>query len=245
MYNRNKKRRIKWLPVALAMLCILAMILIAVMKRHTVETVYVEGNQHYSQEEIKGFVMQGPLGDNSLYLSLKYRNKGIENIPFVDVMDVDILSPDTIKIIVYEKALAGYVQYMDTYMYFDKDGYVVECSDVKTEGIPQITGLTFDYMVLEEKLPVEDEAVFVSVMNLTKLLDKYELEADNIFFHSSGEITIYFGEIKAALGDDSSQLENKMMLLPQFLSKLEGKKGTLRMENLTQDRTDVSFQLEE
>ena len=245
MYNRNKKRRIKWLPVALAMLCILAMILIAVMKRHTVETVYVEGNQHYSQEEIKGFVMQGPLGDNSLYLSLKYRNKGIENIPFVDVMDVDILSPDTIKIIVYEKALAGYVKYMDTYMYFDKDGYVVECSDVKTEGIPQITGLTFDYMVLEEKLPVEDEAVFVSVMNLTKLLDKYELEADNIFFHSSGEITIYFGEIKAALGDDSSQLENKMMLLPQFLSKLEGKKGTLRMENLTQDRTDVSFQLEE
>ena len=245
MYNRNKKRRIKWLPVALAMLCILAMILIAVMKRHTVETVYVEGNQHYSQEEIKGFVMQGPLGDNSLYLSLKYRNKGIENIPFVDVMDVDILSPDTIKIIVYEKALAGYVQYMDTYMYFDKDGYVVECSDVKTEGIPQITGLTFDYMVLEEKLPVEDEAVFASVMNLTKLLDKYELEADNIFFHSSGEITIYFGEIKAALGDDSSQLENKMMLLPQFLSKLEGKKGTLRMENLTQDRTDVSFQLEE
>lgn len=245
MYNRNKKRRIKWLPMALAMLCILAMILIAVMKRHTVETVYVEGNQHYSQEEIKGFVMQGPLGDNSLYLSLKYRNKGIENIPFVDVMDVDILSPDTIKIIVYEKALAGYVQYMDTYMYFDKDGYVVECSDVKTEGIPQITGLTFDYMVLEEKLPVEDEAVFASVMNLTKLLDKYELEADNIFFHSSGEITIYFGEIKAALGDDSSQLENKMMLLPQFLSKLEGKKGTLRMENLTQDRTDVSFQLEE
>ena len=245
MYNRNKKRRIIWLSVVAAALCILAMILIALMKRYTVQSVYVEGNEHYSQEEIKEFVMQGPLGNNSLYLSLKYRNKGIENIPFVDVMDVDILSPDTIKIIVYEKALAGYIQYMDSYMYFDKDGYVVECSDVKTEGVPQITGLSFDYMVLGDKLPVEDGAVFDNVMNLTKLLDKYELEADTIFFHSSGEITIYFGEIKAALGDDSSQLENKMMLLPQFLAKLEGKKGTLRMENLTQDRTDVSFQLEE
>lgn len=245
MYNRNKKRRIIWLSVVAAALCILAMILIALMKRYTVQSVYVEGNEHYSQEEIKEFVMQGPLGNNSLYLSLKYRNKGIENIPFVDVMDVDILSPDTIKIIVYEKALAGYIQYMDSYMYFDKDGYVVECSDVKTEGVPQITGLTFDYMVLEEKLPVEDETVFDNIMNLTKLLDKYKLEADIIFFHSSGEITIYFGDIKAALGDDSSQLENKMMLLPQFLSKLEGKKGTLRMENLTQDRTDVSFQQEE
>ena len=245
MYNKNKKRKITWLLAAVVLLCILAMIMIAVLQRHTVKNVYVEGNLHYSREEIKEFVMQGPLGNNSLYLSFKYRNKGIENVPFVDVMDVDILAPDTIKIIVYEKALAGYVRYMDSCMYFDKDGYVVECSDVKTEGVPQITGLSFDYMVLGGKLPVEDEAVFDNVMNLTKLLDKYELEADTIFFHSSGEITIYFGEIKAALGDDSSQLENKMMLLPQFLSKLEGKKGTLRMENLTQDRTDVSFQLEE
>lgn len=245
MYNKYKKKKITWLLAAAVLLSVLAMILIAVLQRHTVKNVYVEGNLHYSQEEIKEFVMQGPLGNNSLYLSFKYRNKGIENVPFVDVMDVDILAPDTIKIIVYEKALAGYVRYMDSCMYFDKDGYVVECSDVKTEGVPQITGLSFDYMVLGGKLPVEDEAVFDNVMNLTKLLDKYELEADTIFFHSSGEITIYFGEIKAALGDDSSQLENKMMLLPQFLSKLEGKKGTLRMENLTQDRTDVSFQLEE
>lgn len=245
MYNKNKKRKITWLLAAVVLLCILAMIMIAVLQRHTVKNVYVEGNLHYSREEIKEFVMQGPLGNNSLYLSFKYRNKGIENIPFVDVMDVDILAPDTIKIIVYEKALAGYIRYMDSCMYFDKDGYVVEYSDVKTEGVPQITGLSFDYMVLGDKLPVEDGAVFDNVMNLTKLLDKYELEADTIFFHSSGEITIYFGEIKAALGDDSSQLENKMMLLPQFLAKLEGKKGTLRMENLTQDRTDVSFQLEE
>ena len=245
MYNKYKKKKITWLLAAAVLLSVLAMILIAVLQRHTVKNVYVEGNLHYSQEEIKEFVMQGPLGNNSLYLSFKYRNKGIENVPFVDVMDVDILAPDTIKIIVYEKALAGYIRYMDSCMYFDKDGYVVECSDVKTEGVPQITGLSFDYMVLGGKLPVEDEAVFDNVMNLTKLLDKYELEADTIFFHSSGEITIYFGEIKAALGDDSSQLENKMMLLPQFLAKLEGKKGTLRMENLTQDRTDVSFQLEE
>lgn len=245
MYNRKKKKKTIGFLTAAVLIGILTMILFAVLGRYTVKNVYVEGNLHYSQEEIKAFVMQGPLGDNSLYLSLKYRNKGMENVPFVDVMDVDILSPDTIRITVYEKALAGYVRYMDSYMYFDKDGYVVECSDVKTEGVPQITGLTFDYMVLEEKLPVEDEEVFDSIMNLTKLLDKYELEADNIFFHSSGEITIYFGDIKAALGDDSSQLENKMMRLPTFLSKLEGKKGTLRMENLTEDRTDVSFREEE
>lgn len=84
--------------------------------------------------------MSGPLGDNSLYLSLKYRDRGIQDIPFVDVMNVSILAPDTIKITVYEKALAGYVKYLDTYMYFDKDGYVVESSGIRTQGIPRSRG---------------------------------------------------------------------------------------------------------
>ena len=115
---------------------------------------------HYTEDQIKSFVMEGFLGNNSLYLSLKYKNKGVENIPFVDVMDVSILSPDTIKITVYEKALAGYVKYLDTYLYFDKDGYVVESSSIKTVGVPQITGLEFDHIVLGEPLPVEDQTVF-------------------------------------------------------------------------------------
>lgn len=248
MYNKAyKKKRKSKIPfiTACLVICILAAAVVIVKNKYTVKTVYVEGNLHYTQEEIQNFVMQGPLGDNSLYLSFVYRNKGIENIPFVDVMDVNILSPDTIKIVVYEKALAGYIQYMDSYMYFDKDGCVVECSDVKTAGVPQIAGLTFEYMVLGERLPVEDPEVFDSIMELTKLLEKYELQSDKIFFHSSGDITIYFGDIKVALGSDASQLENKMMRLPQILSKLEGKKGTLRMENLTADKTDVSFQVEE
>ena len=86
---------------------------VALHSVYTVRTVYVEGNVHYTEDEIMEIVMSGPLGDNSLYLSLKYRDRGIQDIPFVDVMNVSILAPDTIKITVYEKALAGYVKYLD------------------------------------------------------------------------------------------------------------------------------------
>ena len=41
---------------------------------------------------------------------------------------------------VYEKSVAGYVEYMGRYMYFDQDGIVVESSETRTEGIPQVTG---------------------------------------------------------------------------------------------------------
>ena len=175
---------------------------VALHSVYTVRTVYVEGNVHYTEDEIMEIVMSGPLGDNSLYLSLKYRDRGIQDIPFVDVMNVSILAPDTIKITVYEKALAGYVKYLDTYMYFDKDGYVVESSGIRTQGIPQITGLSFDHVVLGEQLPVEDPQVFSRIMDLTKLLpedvyqvfgeqdDKYSITIDSDELAEELEVTL-------------------------------------------------------
>lgn len=240
MYRSGRKTGIK----ILAVLIILAGLLAAgnlLLEKYTIQTVYVEGNMHYTEEEIKGFVMDGALGNNSLYLSLKYRNKGVENIPFVDVMDVSVLTPDTIKITVYEKALAGYVKYMGTYMYFDKDGYVVESSGVRTVGVPQITGLSFDYVVLGEPLPVEDNSVFASILNITKMLNKYELISDKIYFHNSNDITVYFGDIKVALGNEPNKIEDKVMLLPDFLTRLAGKSGTLQMESYDEGSGKYTF----
>lgn len=240
MYRSRKRRGIKILAVLVIVSGILGGIYY-VLGTYTVKNVYVEGNVHYTEEEIKTIVMDGPFGNNSLYLSMKYENKGVENIPFVDVMDVSILSPDTVKITVYEKALAGYVKYLDTYMYFDKDGCVVESSSVKTVGVPQITGLTFDHIVLGKPLPVENTEVFNTILNLTKLLNKYELTADKIYFHSSDEITIYFGDVKVALGREDISMEDKIMLLPNFLTELAGKSGTLQMEKYEEGNGRFTF----
>lgn len=247
MYSYKQKKKKNWLLRVLVLCAILAVVLGAayyVLSTYTIKNVYVEGNIHYTQEEIQDIVMEGPLGNNSLYLSLKYKNKGIENVPFVDVMDVSILAPDTIKIIVYEKALAGYVEYMDSYMYFDRDGYVVESSQIKTEGVPQITGLQFASCTLGQKLPVEREDIFAEIMDLTKLLSKYELSADRIYFRDYTEITLYFEDVRVALGD-SSNLEEKLMVLPTFLEELSGKKGVLRMENYDRDTQMTVFESDE
>ena len=121
-----------------------------IIKNYTVHTVYVEGNIHYTNEEVMAMVMEGYYGSNSLYLSLKYRDKSVENIPFVEKMDVSVVDPHTIKIQVYEKSLAGFVEYLDRYMYFDRDGTIVESSEMQTAGVPEVTGLKFDHVVMYE-----------------------------------------------------------------------------------------------
>lgn len=242
MYKRKK------FGVILLVIAVLAVILLGggyyIKTTYTVSTVYVEGNVHYTEDEIKDIVMSGFLGDNSLYLSLKYRNKGIEGVPFVDTMDVKVLAPDTIKIIVYEKVLTGYVRFMDTYMYFDKDGYVVESSSIRTAGVPQVTGLKFDHVVVGQALPVEDKDIFNKILNVTKLLNKYELKADKLYFNRAGEVTVYFGEVKVALGSESLAMEDKLMLLPELLPRLEGKKGTLQMNTQSEGDGRYTFKPE-
>lgn len=241
-------RRISGIKIAIIIIVLILAVALGagyyIINTYTVSTVYVEGNIHYTEDEIKAIVMDGAWGNNSLYLSMKYKNRGIEGVPFVDVMDVAILSPDTVRITVYEKVLTGYVKYLGTYLYFDKDGYVVESSSVITEGVPQITGLMFDHMAVGEPLPVEDQEVFKSILNVTKLLEKYDLNADKIYFHNSGEITVYFNDLKVALGNDSATLEDKLMLLPELLPSLDGRNGTLQMEVYAENGGRYTFQPE-
>lgn len=210
----------------------------------TVKNVVVEGNVHYSDEEIQELVLGGTLGRNSLYLTLKYHNKQIDDVPFIETMDVNIVSADTVKITVYEKSMAGFVEYMGQYFYFDKDGTVVESSTVKTLGVPQIKGLKFDHIILLEKLPVSDDAIFNHILDISQLLEKYGISAEQIYFDQNYEITLYFKDAKIKLGS-TDYIDEKIMKLKMILPDIEDKKGTLRMENYTSDSSNVTFEVEE
>lgn len=229
--------------VTLVLCCFVALAYHFFMDYH-VNTVYVDGSSHYSDEEIRNMVMDGVLGDNSMFLSLKYMNKSIENVPFVSKMSVEILDNNTIRIKVYEKAVAGYVEYLDNYMYFDKDGVVIEASNEKTKGIPLVTGMEFDHVAIREPLPVDDASVFESILSITQLVNKYNLSIDRIYFSGNGNITLFFDDIKVALGN-SGDLDEKVMRLQYLLPELEGKQGTLRMENYTEETKSISFDPDE
>ncbi|MDE6882247.1 MAG: cell division protein FtsQ/DivIB [Lachnospiraceae bacterium] len=238
----DKTRRMMILSaVLLSLMAFLIAAYIYIINNYTITTVHVEGNIHYTNEEIMDMVMGGAYGNNSLLLSLKYRDRGIENVPFIEMMDVTVEAKDTIRITVYEKALAGYVIYLGRYVYFDKDGIVVETSTEKTEGIPQVTGLKFNHVVLHEPLPVEKPEVFAEILNITQQLDKYSMSADKIYFDSDYQITLLFGEARVALGNDI-YTEEKIMKLQYILPDLIGKSGVLDMKEYNEDTKSYSFE---
>lgn len=227
-------------------LSIINIILLAfyfVLIHYTVKNVIVEGNKHYSASEIQAMIMTGTFGDNSIYLSMKYTDKDVEGIPFVETMDVVVESNDTIKITVYEKALAGYIEYLGRFMYFDNEGVIVEASKYKTKGIPQVTGLSFDHVIMHEKLPVESDDVFKNILTITKLLNKYQIICDKIQFDRNYNVILGYNKVKVSIGQ-LQDLDEKLMQLQYVLPSLANETGTLDLQNYTLDKKTITFERE-
>ena len=202
MEKKKLNKILAKLIIVLVILIIFCAAIIIVREKFRVSIVDIEGNEHYTTREIRDLVMDGPYGNNSIYLYFKYKNKSINDIPFIEKMDVKILSPTHIRIDVYEKAVAGYIEYLGHYIYFDREGIAVESSTETTSGIPFVTGLEFDHIVLHQKLPAKNEKIFAKILSITQLLTKYDIPTDKIYFDNDENITLYYGDVRILIGTD-------------------------------------------
>ena len=173
---------------------------------------------------------------------MKYKFFKTEEIPFIDTMEVTLDSPHTLHVKVYEKGILGYL-YIDSIgqnAYFDKDGFVVETSSDVIEGVPKVTGISCDSVVLYEQLPIEEESILKELLSLTQMLKKYDILPEQISYDSSRQPTLTYGGVTVIVGDDDS-LSQKIVRLSYILPQLDGMSGTLHLENWTEQTTDIVF----
>lgn len=184
----------------IAVLLLLGIPLIIAASSFHIKNITVIGATRYTSDEIKGTLITSALDHNSLYLYLKYHYFTDISIPFVEKYDLELVDNHTVNIYVYEKRIAGCVKFLGEYLYFDKDGIVVESASRRLEDIPEIKGLNYDKIILNEKLEVQKKELFDVIMNITKLIDKYELNVKSVSFSSDYEVTLSCEDIKILLG---------------------------------------------
>ncbi len=219
---------------------VLVVSLILLFTCFKIDTIEVTGNKHYSKDQIKDYVLSEGYINNTVLLMLKNKIRPIEDIPFVAKLDIEYVSAHKITVTVYEKALAGCVEYMNEYVYFDQDGYVLEISPTKIEDTPCITGMSFESMELHEKLPIKDKDRFKLILKMTQLINKYKLSIDSIQFTSENEIVMQYQAIRIELGDGSN-VEQQLIDLGEILAGLEGKEGTLDLKDFDTAVGTASF----
>ena len=188
------------------------------------------GNTRYSDEEMEKMLFPNELSKITVYNLIRSKVKKNYNIPFIQDVDIYITGINSADIIVYEKSVVGCVKYMSSYMYFDKDGIVVESSNNFLEGIPLIDGLDFGRVVLYEKLPISNENVFDQMLDITQVLVGNDITVDKITISSDNNITLYIGAIEVYLGD-SKELKGKIGELRDMWEKIKGLSGILYLDN--------------
>lgn len=237
----KKHTKIRWI-VFLSILLFFALTGFFCVTVCTVRDVEIEGNELYDDESIREWVQNDRYSWNTLYVYFKYRFKKAEQVPFIDTMTVDLKSPGKLSVLVYEKGPIGYLfdETTGQNIYFDKDGFVIEISTKEIEGVPQISGLSFDHVAVYEKLDLS-ERTLRTLLALTQNLEKYQLHPERIQYDGTGNMTLSFGPILVNLGKEDN-LTEKLVRLVKILPQIEGMSGTLHLETWTENTTDVTFE---
>jgi cell division protein FtsQ len=165
----------------------------------------------------------------------------VENVPFIDAMDVSLKSPHTLHVTVYEKGIVGYLYNSEQghNVYFDKDGFVVEISSDIIDGVPRVDGLSCDEIVLYEQLPIEKD-ILKELLMLTQSLNRKELIPDSILFGRENSPILVYDSVWVQIGS-TSLLTQKVERMEKILPKLTGESGVLHLENWSEENTNIVF----
>ncbi len=221
-----KQRKVKQWTIVLFFLLILAAAV-----RMRVSDVTVLGNDTYTAEEAEALVFSDYWDRNTVLILFNNITRRKKELPFVEDYKIVLKSPYSCELRFYEKKPIGCIRYMSNYMYFDKDGIMIESSPKRMEGIPVVEGLNFGYVVLGRELPLDNRILLNSIMSVTQQLALYEIPCGSIKYNENNNTVTAIlddGDIEVYLGSDEG-LAAKISVLHDMLPEIRerGLKGTL------------------
>lgn len=239
---RRRREKGKTLAVVFGVLLSIVLLLGILFFAVRIKEIEVTGNKQYTEDEIIELLFDDRWSMNSAYCYYENQFKEKKSIPFIEDYKIEFQSPTKVRVVVYEKSVVGYVSYMSSYMYFDKDGIIVESANEQLSGVPWVTGMEFGHIVLYQPLPVANQAIFEQILNLTQILSINEIKVDKINYNSFMEAQLFIDEIMVELGDDSS-LNGKITELKDILDsgEINGLAGTLYLDNYDENNSNPIY----
>lgn len=204
------------------------------------EEVEVEGSSVYQPDELKELLLDGKYADNCVYdVVTSWFNKK-EDVPFIEDYKVKMTGLNSIKIIVNERATFGYVEGIDNKAYyFDEDGVVSDISELKLDKVTLWLDQAPSATEVGDKVVDNDELLGV-FLEVAKALKANNIFVNSIMIDEKHSITVMKDNIKITFGT-FKDIDEKVKRLNYVLPKLEGKSGTLHLENFAKDNTDIVF----
>jgi len=180
--------------------------------------VTVTGNTQVDQSEI---IERAGLGQptNFFLFGLDRARRYIMENPYIDQVNFNRSFPDGLEIVVRERFLSGYIEYLEgMFLYIDEHGRVLEVRSYMREELPIITGLRFSHVHVGQILEVDNPAAFSTVVTYAQLLNRHNLAGviSRMDVSDPGNTRLRLYNIEVYLGDTSHAHEKILTLREIF-----------------------------
>lgn len=233
--NKNKStknnKRLKVLKaLTLIILLIVATILILCSSLFNIKQINVKGNKELSEDKIISLSGLEIYTNTFKFRKIDIKENLKENAYIEDVV-ISRKLPATVEITIKERTPNYMLQFADSYVYINNQGYMLEISNEKL-SLPILIGFTTDLSNIKagNRINAEDLKKMNMVIkiyenlknnNLGELVTKIDISNEKnytLILEDEGK-TIYLG--------DASDLNTRILYLKAILDEAQGKRGEI------------------
>ncbi len=235
IYKETKKNRFRtrFYVITTLAIVIIAGLILSVSSLFTVDSIEVQGNSHYTAEEIINMSHASP-GRNIIYkANIKETTQFLEQNPYIKNAEVKRRLPSTIVIKVTEREEKLAFKYDDDYLAMDEDGIVLK----KTRNKPKTTlikGIVVSKIKLGEKIGTEKAKKMDQVIELVKMMTASDLYFVKIDVSDDKTVEAYIYDTLVVKTDYDTLMTNmengRLHLVVEKLVDDDIERGTITFE---------------
>ena len=209
LYKKRKKNRFitRFYIFLTVILLGIGWFLISNSGLFTIDSIVVQGNSHYTAEEIINMGHASP-GRNIIYkANIKETKEFLENNPYIKHAEVRRRLPSTLVIRVTERQERLAFKYDDDYLVMDEDGILLKKS--RDKPMPTIVqGIVVSKIKLGEKIGTENGRRMDMVLDLIKMMMKSDLYYVSVDISSEKKVKAYIYDTLVVKGDYDTIMTN-------------------------------------
>ena len=228
--TKQRKKRRKILRIIILLMLITGAIIFALVSPiFNIEEITVEGNEQINSETI--ISLSGlKKGTNIFRIIESDIEKNIKENTYVDNVEINRSLPDKVELKVKEREILYQINIIDSYIYIDYQGYILDKSSEKKK-LPIIEGFCTpnEDLLNKKRISSEDISYLNTLLKITensKKMGIYDSIAKIII--QSNEYVLYIeNEDKYVYLGNSSDIKNKILYVKTILENEKGKKGKI------------------
>lgn len=229
--KEEKEKSLNVLKI-IALVCIFSVLIIVLLSSSlfNISTILVEGNDKLSDEKVIS-LSSIELHTNMFTLNKSQIKSKLKESSYIEDAKISRKFPSTIVININERIPTYMLQFADSYVYINNQGYMLEISNEKIE-VPILTGFTTDLSNIKpgNRINTDDLKKMGMVIRIYQSLANNDISEmlSKIDVSNEKNYTLYFdSEQKKVYLGNASDLSTRIVCLKGILETMEGKPGEI------------------